>query len=110
MYECPAIFHTSPDDHTKSELHVKLDSKYDECKLEELTDFQYRLSSVLKISVYACRLKSIEKGCFLLTYLIPFQVEKAVFPLSDEQEKALVKLGVHQLVRGNYRFLKDEVS
>ena len=111
VYECPAIFHTSPGDHTKLELHVKLDSMYDHHKVEELKDFQYRLWSILRISdVYACHLKSVEKGCFLLTYLIPYQIQKTVFPLSDQQEKALVELGVRQLICGNYQFPRDEVS
>ena len=112
VYECPSVFHTAPDDHTKSELHVKLDSMYDKCKLEELKDFQYRLWSVLKISVYVCRLKSIKKGCFLLTFLIPHNVGEVVFPLSIEQEKALVELGIHQLICGSYRFprTQDQVT
>ena len=110
VYECPAILHTSPGDRTKTELHVKLDSMYDHCKLEELQDFQYRLWSILGISVYTCQLKKVEKGCFLLTYLIPYQVQNTVFSLSDQQENALVELGVHQLICGNYQFPKDEVS
>ena len=109
VYECAAIFHTSGD-HAKKELHVKLDSMYDDRKLKELKDFQYRLWSILNISVYICHLKSIEKGCFLLTYFIPYQIQKTVFPLSDQQEKALVELGVHQLICGNYQFPRDEVS
>ena len=102
VYECPSVF--APDDDTKTELHVKLDSMYDKCKLEELKDFQYRLWSALKISVYVCRLKSVEKGCFLLTFLIPYNVQEVVFPLSVEQEKALLELGVHQLSCRSYRF------
>ena len=109
VYECPAIFHTSGD-HAKTELHVKLDSMYDDHKLKELKDFQYRLWSILNISVYICHLKSIEKGCFLLTFLIPYQIQKTVFPLSDQQEKALVELGVRQLICGDYQFPRDEVS
>ena len=103
VVECPSMFSTS-DDHTKSEFHVKLDSMYDKCKLEELKDFQYRLWSILKISVYVCRLKSIEKGCFLLTFFIPHHLQNAVFPLSAEQENALLELGVHKITCGRYQF------
>ena len=103
IYECPSTFCCSND--TDSELQVKLDSMYDNCKLEELKEFQYRLCSILKISVYVCRLKSTEKGCFLLYFLIPCHVQ-AVLSLSDEQEKALLELGVHHLTCGNYQFPK----
>ena len=102
IYECPSTFCNSDD--TDSELHVKLDSMYDNHKLEELKDFQYRLCSILRISVYVCRLKSVEKGCFLLTFLIPCHVQEAVFPLSIEQETALLELSVHKLTCGRYQF------
>ena len=107
--ECPSTFCSSND--TDSELHVKLDSTYDDLKLtlEEIKHLQYRLCSLLRISF--CRLTSIEKGCFLLTFLIPC-VQEAVFPLSIEQEKALRELGVCQLTCGNYQFPRtgDQVS
>jgi hypothetical protein len=104
VIECPSVFSTS-DDHTKSELHVKLDSMYDKCKLEELKDLlEYRLWSILKISVYVCHLKSIEKGCFLLTFFIPYHLQNVVFPLSTEQENALLKLGVRKITCGRYQF------
>ena len=103
VYECPSIFCSSGD--TDAELHVKLDSMYDDHKLEELKkDFQYRLCSILRISVYVCRLKSIEKGCFLLTFLIPCHVQETVFPLSIEQETTLLELGVRKLTCGCYQF------
>jgi hypothetical protein len=102
VIECPSVFSTSDD--TKSELHVKLDSMYDKCKLEELKDLQYRLWSILKISVYVCRLKSIEKGCFLLIFFIPHHLQHVVFPLSAEQENALFELGVRKLTCGRYQF------
>ena len=106
VYECPSVFSNSDD--TKSELHVKLDSKYDKCKLEELKDFQYRLCSILRISVYVCRLKSIEKGCLLVIFAIPSHIKRITFPLSSEQEKALFVQGVLQLTCGDYQFPDPE--
>ena len=104
VIECPSVFSTSDDHITRSELHVKLDSMYDKCKLEELKDLQYRLWSILKVSVYVCRLKSVEKGCFLLTFFIPHDLQNAIFPLSVEQENALLELGVRKLTSGIYQF------
>ena len=107
VYECPSIFNTSDGD-TKSELHVKLDSTYDECKLEELKDFQYRLCSILRISVYVCHLKDIKKGCLLVILTIPSHIRRSKFPLSAEQEKALLELRVLQLTCGDYQFPKPK--
>ena len=111
--ECPSTYCSSGD--TDSELRVKLDSTYyDDLKLtfEELKNFQHRLCLLLKISHSICRLTSIEKGCFLLTFLIPCHILESVFPLSDEKEKALIKLGVQQLTCGTYQFPRtdDQVS
>ena len=101
VIECPSIFSTS-DDH---ELHVKLDSIYDKCKLKELKVLQCRLCLILKITVYVCRLKSIQKGCFLLTFFIPHHLQDAVFSVvSAEQESDLLQLGVCKLTCGGYQF------
>ena len=110
IYECPSMFCYS--DGACSELQVKLDSMYDNHEVKELKNLQYRLCSILKISVYVCRLKSIKKGCFLLTFLIPCCVQETVFPLSIEQEKALNELGICQLTCGSFRFPRtdDQVS
>ena len=101
IYECPSTFGNLDD--AGSELHVKLDSKYDGCNLEQLKEFQYRLCSILRISVYVCRLKSIEKGCLFLTFMIPHHVQETTFPLSAEQETVLIELKVLQIVCGDYQ-------
>ena len=106
IYECPSKFCTSGD--ADSELHVKLDSMYDGHTLEELKNLQYRLCSILHISVYVCRLESNKEGCILLTLLIPCHLQEVVFPLSDEQKKVLVKLGVHKLSCGSYQFTRND--
>ena len=104
--ECPSKFSSSDD--TSSELHVKLDSKYDECKLKELKNFQYQLQSILGISVYVCCLKSTDKGCTLLTFIIPYHIHKAIFPLSAEQETSLLELGVLWLTCRDYHYSRPE--
>ena len=110
IYECPAIF-GSPDS-SATELHFKLDSKYDEWKLKELKDFQYRLCLKLNISVYVCRLLSIKKGCFLVTFEIPSHICESKFPLSSEQERDLMELGIIQLSYGEtfISLQKDDVD
>ena len=111
VYECPSIFHTSKVADTDSELHVKLDSVYDKIKVEELKELQYRLCTILKISVYACCLRSVQKGCVLLIFTIPSHFQETKFPLTEDQERALKELGVIQLTCGSYNYprLNDQV-
>ena len=101
IYECPSKFKSicSPED---VELYVKLDSEYDECKLEELEGFQNRLSSVLQINVYHCLLSEVKDGCFELT---PRQVQEDIFPLSVVQSVIeLEKLKVLYNACGDYKW------
>ena len=103
IYECPSTFGAtlSPSD---TELHVKLDSRYDKCSVNELHEFQDRLSVILQRQVYIFRLLSAEKGCFKLVYAIPLRLKPAIFPLQEEQKEALIKLGVLELTCGTCYF------
>jgi hypothetical protein len=95
IYECPAtISNSNP---SETELHVKLDSKYDKCTVDVLTGFQSRLCMILNRKVYAIRLLSVQRGCFKLVYAISDYIVKATFPLTEKQESELVALGVLQL-------------
>ena len=109
IYECPSTFGAtlSPSD---TELHVKLDSRYDKCSANELHEFQDRLSVILQRQVYIFRLLSAEKGCFKLVYAIPLRLKQAIFPLQDEQKKALTELGVLQLSCGTCYFSSNTLQ
>ena len=107
VYECPATI--SKSNPSETELHVKLDSKYDKCTVDELTDFQSRLCRILKRKVYAIRLLSVQRGCFKLIYAISDYIVKATFPLTEKQESELAALGVLQLICNDYR-LKSTTS
>ena len=101
VYESPAIIsNLSP---SETELHVKLDSKYDNYTVDELTDFQSRLCLILNRKVYAVRLLSVQKGCFKLVYAISDYIVKATFPLTGKQESDLAALGVLQLTCNDYQ-------
>ena len=107
IYECPAIISRS--NPSETELHVKLDSKYDECTVAELTDFQSRLCRILNRKVYAIRLLSVERGCFKLVYAISDYIVNTTFPLTKKQESELVALGILQLICNDYQ-LKSTTS
>ena len=101
VYECPAII--SKSNPSETELHVKLDSKYDKYTVAELTDFQSRLCRILNRKVYAIRLLSVQRGCFKLIYAISDYIVKATFPLTEKQESELAALGILQLNCNDYR-------
>ena len=107
IYECSTIISNS--NSSETELHVKLDSKYDKCTVAELTGFQSRLCRILNRKVYAIRLLSVQRGCFELVYAISNYLVNATFPLTEKQESQLVALGILQLICNDYR-LKSTTS
>ena len=101
IYECPSTI-KSPCSKDDIELQVKLDLEYEQCKLEELEELQYRLTSALNINIYCCLLSKTMEGCFEVTFLIPQYVQRTIFPLTAEQESALIELKVLKIVCGDY--------
>ena len=104
IYECPSVYGSmSKADH--AELVLKLDSVYEDFTVKELKNFEYRLSRIFCVSPQSVlRLCQVEEGCVQLTFQVPSFVQQEVFPLSTEQEKALVAEGVIKLTCGDYQF------
>ena len=116
IYECPeTIVYHSPDVNEPDagscgiQLHVKLDSIYDQCTLQELKELQLRLCSILHLSVYVCRLKDVKQGCFLLGFIIPHCVQGLIFPLTIQQKVLLSLIGILKLNCGGYIFREGEL-
>ena len=105
IYEClPQFGPVSESDH--ADIFVKVDSHYESYTVAELEDFQNRLSKLFRISSQGVlRLCRVEKGCFQLIFQVPSFVQQEIFPLSSEQERALVAEGVIKLTCGNYEFI-----
>ena len=104
VYECLPVFGpVSEANH--ADLVLKLDSVYEQFTVEAVEDFQYRLSGILHVSQGALRLSEVGKGCLQLTFQVPLFVQQEIFPLSSEQERALVAEGVIKLTCGNYEFV-----
>ena len=89
-------------------LFVILDECYNNCTISCLKNFERELAKILNVSsdvvVILCR---IAPGSLQLIFQIPLSIQKAIFPLSSEQEVALTKLGVAQLSCGEYHFAND---
>ena len=104
IFECPPVYGPlSNADHT--DLVLKVDSAYDQFTVEELENFEYRLSRILHVSPQSVlRLCRVEEGCLQLIFQLPSFVQQDIFPLSSEQERALAAEGVIRLTCGDYQF------
>ena len=104
VYECLPVFGpVSEADHV--ELHLKIDLVYEQFTLEAVENFRYRLKEILHVSQGILRLCRVEEGCFQVMFQVPSFVQQEIFPLSSEQERALVAEGVIKLTCGDYEFI-----
>ena len=104
VYECPCEV-GQLNETGQSNVFVTLDKSYDTFTFSCLKDFERELAKILNVSVVVlCR---IAPGSFQLIFQIPLSIQKTIFPLSSEQERALAKLGVAQLSCGEYSFNND---
>ena len=108
VYECPREV-GQLNEAGRSNIFVTLDESYDNCTVCCLKNFQRELAKILNIPSDVVVLCRIAPGSLQLIFQIPLEIQKAIFPLSSEQELALVKLlvGVDQLSCGEYHFTKD---
>ena len=104
IFECPPVYGPmSNADHT--DLVLKVDSAYDQFTVEELDNFEYRLSRIFGVSPQnVLRLCRVEEGCLQLIFQVPTFVQQEIFPLSTEQERALTAEHVIRLTCGDYQF------
>ena len=104
IFECPPVYGPmSNADHT--DLVLKVDSAYDQFTVEELDNFEYKLSRIFGVSPQSVlRLCRVEEGCLQLIFQVPSFVQQEIFPLSNEQESALAAEGVIRLTCGDYQF------
>lgn len=104
VFECPCEVGTL-NEYGRSNMFITLDKSYDSCTVSSLKSFERELGKILNVSsdvvVILCR---IAPGSLQLMFQIPLFVQKAIFPLSSEQEVALTKLGVVHLSCGDYLF------
>ena len=105
-YECPCeVGHLS--EAGRSNMIVTLDKSYDKCTISSLKNFERELAKILNVSLDVVILCRIAPGSLQLIFQIPLAVQKAVFPLSSEQEVALSQLGVLHLSCGDYQFTNE---
>lgn len=104
-FECPIEFGHVKTGHAK--LRVKLDIHYEGYRVEELQAFQSSLAKILQVSEESLHLNKIGEGCVQFTFQIPSFIKEAIFPLSPEQERALLDERVVELECDEYKFSKE---
>jgi hypothetical protein len=102
IFECPPK--TAMSTAGQCDMYVKLDSHFSKLSLNDLREFRFNISKILKVSPYIVRLCCIEKGCIRLTFQIPYFVKQRRFPLTPGQKDSLLQLGVLSLICGDYEF------
>ena len=77
---------------------------------EEISAFTAKLSQSFRLQDYALKLCTINKGCLQLVYSIPLCVYNALFPLDEDQLKAIQVLGVMEIITKDHHYKKEHVS
>ena len=105
-FECPAsIFR--PADKGDTVVVVKFEESWDPtegCSLENILRLSNSLAEILEVEPVTLQLCQIDQGCVELQFQVPSFVEEDIFPLSVEQERSLISVGVTRLTCGSYRF------
>ena len=110
QYAKRRIFESLPEfglvsDADHADIFVKVDSQYDNYTVAQIEDFRHKLSEFLRVSSKGVlRLCRVDKGCFQLMFQVPSFAQQEIFPLSKEQERALLVLHVTRLTCGKYQF------
>ena len=81
------------------ELVLKVDKKWSIARVKQLTRIRNTVAKILKVKKHTLYLRTVENGCFQMTFLVPEFVAATVFPLKfpTEQKAALLEAGVIEL-------------
>ena len=97
VFECPSY---SSKNSKFPDLILKVDpevTESDKFTLKSLRRFTMKVARALKITKHSLTLCSIKKGCLEITFQIPPHIKEEIAPLSNDQNEALLLLGVKQV-------------
>ena len=99
VFECPFSICSKRSSHfVDLVMKVVSDSMIEPYSMEAIQLFRVQVATLLHITKYALKLCSVESGCLQLTFQIPHCLSSILFPLSADQRKGLMYLGVTNLV------------
>ena len=98
VFECNAEYGPGRETDVK-ELVLKVDKKWNNVRVKQLKRIRRTVANILKVKKHTLYLRTVENGCFQMTFLVPEFVAVTVFPLRfpTEQKAALLEAGVIQL-------------
>ena len=96
VFQCPSEVGTVTSGDAK--MFVTLDETFNKCSLSTLHLFCSSLREILNLSPGSgLKLCQIEPGSLKLTFQLTFSLLQGTFPLTEEQESAMARLGVENL-------------
>ena len=108
-FECPPDIFGRAVNEGKTNLVVKVEESWDPsdgCSLEVVLRLRNCLAEILGVESETLYLCQIDNGCVELLFQVPSFVEEDIFPLSLEQERSLLPVGVTRLTCGSYSYLQ----
>ena len=87
--DCGSVESSATPGRYKVTFKVDANLEWNKLSLKDVELIRRNIAKFLSIKTSALYLQSVEEGCVLLTFLVPDFIIKRVFPLSDEQVKAL---------------------
>ena len=104
VYQCPPEIGYASENNWPS-FHVKVHQEgFEECSNSHLRRFINKIANILNLPLGVLLLKSVYPGCLELTLQVPLSIYQDLFPLSPQQEVALVTLGVIKISAGDYQY------
>ena len=88
-------------------ITVKINEQFEAFSRTHIDKFKEDFAKVLGVPDRHLHLIDLKPGCVELAYHSPYYVELEAFPLSADQEIALLDLGVIRLQCGKYKFPKE---
>ena len=88
-------------------ITVKINEQFETFSQTHIDNFKVNIAKVLGVPDRHLHLIDLKPGCVELAYHSPYYVELEAFPLSIDQEIALLDLGVIRLQCGKYIFPKE---
>ena len=103
IFELPLSENGNGAENKKQEkLYMKLNIPEDTLA-EQMFPIRIKVAEILQLNPATLQIRSVNKGCVQLIFLIPKFVARKIFPLLDEQTSALSKdVSVIRLECGNY--------
>ena len=100
---------TGTDSEDKVELLIITDENWDDyIPFVKILDLEDVVANCLNIDRFAIQLASIEPHCLRMRYTISVHIVNSVFPLTDEEWRALTRHGVVEMECLSFHYYKDK--